>query len=108
MKQMRTAQLRTSYEYAYTGRIYVYAYIDRLCAIAYDASMDQVARTPKQIGAALRRYRRQAELSQTEVGERVSMRQATVSKIEAGEPGTQLRVLTDLLSAMELELVIRP
>lgn len=70
--------------------------------------MDQIARTPKQIGSVLRRYRRDANLSQTELGERVSMRQATVSKLEAGEPATQIRVLTDLLAALELELVIRP
>jgi HTH-type transcriptional regulator/antitoxin HipB len=36
------------------------------------------------------------------------VRQATVSKLEAGEPATQLRVLVDALTALDLELVIRP
>jgi len=35
-------------------------------------------------------------------------RQATVSKLEAGEPATQLRTFMDALTALELELVIRP
>lgn len=70
--------------------------------------METIARTPRQIGAVLRRIRRQSGLSQTELGEQMSMRQATVSKLEAGEPATQLRVLTDALAALDLELVIRP
>lgn len=35
-------------------------------------------------------------------------RQATVSKLEAGAPATQLRVLVDALAALDLELVVRP
>ncbi len=34
-------------------------------------------------------------------------RQATVSKLESGEPATQLRILMDALTALDLELVIR-
>jgi len=36
------------------------------------------------------------------------VRQATVSKLETGEPATQLRILMDALAALDLELVIRP
>jgi HTH-type transcriptional regulator/antitoxin HipB len=70
--------------------------------------MDTIARTPKQIGAVLRRARRQRTLTQAELGARMSVRQATVSKLEAGEPATQLRTLMDALAALGLELVIRP
>jgi HTH-type transcriptional regulator/antitoxin HipB len=35
-------------------------------------------------------------------------RQATVSKLESGETGTQLGVLIDALTALDLELVVRP
>lgn len=35
-------------------------------------------------------------------------RQATVSKLESGEPATQLKILMDALAALDLELVIRP
>jgi HTH-type transcriptional regulator/antitoxin HipB len=70
--------------------------------------MDMIARTPKQVGAVLRRYRRQTKLTQDELGRKVSVRQATISKLEAGEPATQLRTLMDTLAALDLELVIQP
>lgn len=69
--------------------------------------MDQIARTPEQIGAALRRCRRAAKVTQTALGEKTGLRQATISALENGEPGTQLRTLTDALAALGLELVIR-
>ena len=71
-------------------------------------SMDLTVRTTKQAGAAIRRLRRQKEMTQGDLGERMHVRQATVSKLEAGEPATQLRVLMDALVALDLELVIRP
>jgi HTH-type transcriptional regulator / antitoxin HipB len=36
------------------------------------------------------------------------MRGRTISKLEAGEPATQIRVLIDTLAALDLELVIQP
>lgn len=69
--------------------------------------MDLIARNPKQIGAAIRRYRRGARLSQVELGANASLRQATISALESGEPGTKLRTLTDVMAALGLELVIR-
>jgi HTH-type transcriptional regulator/antitoxin HipB len=69
--------------------------------------MDQIARTPKQIGAALRRCRRQAKLSQIELAEKTGLRQGTISAIENGEPGTQLRTLIGVMTALGLEMVIR-
>lgn len=70
--------------------------------------MDQIARTSKQIGDALRRRRRALNLTQRDLGIKTSLRQATISAIENGEPGTQLRTLSDVLAALNLELVIRP
>jgi HTH-type transcriptional regulator/antitoxin HipB len=70
--------------------------------------MEQIARTPKQIGDAIRRRRRKLGLNQAKLGERTSSRQATISTVEAGEPGTQLRTLCDIMAALDLELVIRP
>ena len=69
--------------------------------------MDQLARSPKQIGAALRRRRRALKLTQTELATQASVRQATVSSAEAGEP-MQIETLFNLLTALELEIVIRP
>jgi HTH-type transcriptional regulator/antitoxin HipB len=69
--------------------------------------MDQIARTPKQLGAALRRRRRLLRLSQAALGARTNLRQATISALENGEPGTQLRTLLDVMAALELELAVR-
>lgn len=70
--------------------------------------MQQVARSTKQIGAAIRRVRRQRALSQEQLGAKMHVRQATVSKLETGKPATQLQMLMDALAALDLELVIRP
>ena len=70
--------------------------------------MDTIARTAKQLGAALRRFRRQKNMTQEGLGQLMHARQATVSKLESGETGTQLGVLTDALAALDLELVVRP
>ena len=70
--------------------------------------MDTIARTAKQLGAALRRFRRQKNITQESLGQLMHARQATVSKLESGESGTQLGVLTDALAALDLELVVRP
>jgi len=69
---------------------------------------EQIARTPKQIGAAIRRRRRTLGLNQQDIGQKTNLRQATISGLEAGEAGTQLRTLFDVLTALNLELVIRP
>lgn len=68
--------------------------------------MNQSARTAKQIGAIIRRARRNAGLTQTELGKRIGLRQATVSKLEKGEPATRLSTLLDALTALGLEIVI--
>ena len=96
------------YANAYILYLYAIAYIDLLFAIAYIFIMDTIARTPKQVGAGIRRYRRQKDLTQGGLGEKMHARQATVSKLESGEPTTQLRILMDALAALDLELVIRP
>ncbi|MCC8941048.1 helix-turn-helix domain-containing protein [Bradyrhizobium sp. Arg62] len=70
--------------------------------------MDQIARTPKQIGEALRRRRRKLGLNQTTVSDKTKLRQATISAVERGAPGTQLGTLCDILAALDLEFVIRP
>lgn len=66
-----------------------------------------IARTSQHLGAILRRARRSAGLSQATLGEKMSARQATVSRLEAGEPAVQLQTLMDALTALDLELVVR-
>jgi len=68
---------------------------------------NQIARNERQIGAILRRARKQAGLTQGALGDHIHLRQATVSRLEAGEPAMQLRTLMAALAALDLELVIR-
>lgn len=68
--------------------------------------MNQSARTPKQIGAIIRRVRRSAGLTQTELGKKIGLRQATISKLENGGAATQLGTLFDALTALGLEIKI--
>ena len=70
--------------------------------------MNQIARIPKQLGAIIRRERRKIGATQNELGGRIKHRQATISKVESGEPGTRVGTLLDILAALNLELVIRP
>jgi HTH-type transcriptional regulator / antitoxin HipB len=70
--------------------------------------MDQIARTPKQIGAIVHRQRRKLRQTQNSLGSRIKHRQATISRLEAGEPGTSLGTLLDVLAALNLEMVVRP
>ena len=67
-----------------------------------------IARTEKQLGAILRRVRKQAGLSQSELGKNIHLRQGTVSRLEGGAPAIQLRTLMEALAALNLELVVRP
>lgn len=69
---------------------------------------EQIARTEKQLGALIRRARRQAGLTQGRLGERIHLRQATISRLEAGEPAVQLHTVMAALSALGIELVVRP
>jgi HTH-type transcriptional regulator / antitoxin HipB len=67
-----------------------------------------MARTPSQVGAALRRQRRLRGRTQRDVAGRAGLRQATVSAAEMGRHGTHLATLCDLLAALDLELIVRP
>jgi HTH-type transcriptional regulator/antitoxin HipB len=68
---------------------------------------EQIARNEKQLGAILRRARRNAGLTQAGVGKTIYLRQGTVSRLEAGKPAIQLYTLFQALAALDLELVVR-
>jgi HTH-type transcriptional regulator/antitoxin HipB len=70
--------------------------------------MEQITRTSTQLGAALRRRRKQLGLSQEQVGDKTKLRQATISRLEGGDAGTKLGTLLDVLAVLNLELVARP
>ncbi len=70
--------------------------------------MQTIARTPKQIGDALRRVRKARQMSQAELGEKTNLWQETISKIESGSEATKIATLCALLAALDLELIIAP
>jgi transcriptional regulator with XRE-family HTH domain len=79
-------------------------------ALAYIAMVDlpAVARSPKEIGGAIRRRRRDLGLRQVELAKRSKLRQATISALETGEAGTQLRTLFEALSSLDMEVIVGP
>ena len=70
--------------------------------------MDQVIYSPKALGNAIKRQRKEKKLNQQEAGADFKINQTTISSIEQGAPGTRLETLFRLLAALELEMVIRP
>ena len=68
--------------------------------------MPNIARSPKQLGAALQRARKQKGMSQTELARLAGLRQELVSKIETGQEGTRLSSICALFAALDLEMVI--
>lgn len=69
--------------------------------------MEQLVTSPKALGTAIRRQRRNKELTQKEAGYEFVLEQSTVSSIERGAEGTRLGTLFRLLAALDLEMVIR-
>ncbi|MCA0319587.1 MAG: helix-turn-helix domain-containing protein [Proteobacteria bacterium] len=70
--------------------------------------MTTLARTPQQIGNAIRRARKQLGLNQAELGQRSGLRQATVSLIETGNPAARIDTVLALLAALDLEFQVAP
>jgi HTH-type transcriptional regulator/antitoxin HipB len=69
---------------------------------------NQIARTPKQIGAAIQRQRRLKKLTQGELAELTGLRQAKISTIEAGSAGTRIETICAILAALDLDIIIGP
>lgn len=69
--------------------------------------MDVIARTPAQLGAALKSARIRRGLSQTDAASSVGLKQKTVSSLENIGAKTSVETLYKMLSALDLELVIR-
>jgi HTH-type transcriptional regulator/antitoxin HipB len=69
--------------------------------------MEQVARTPKQLGNLLRERRTELHLTQKELASRVGLRQSTVSALETSAAVRTVTLLS-ALAALDLEMVVRP
>lgn len=68
--------------------------------------MNDLARTPKQIGNLVRRTRKKRGLTQTQLGQLAGLRQETISLIETGNPATKLETILAVLAALDLEFRI--
>lgn len=68
--------------------------------------MVDLARSPDQIGAIIRRHRRKLNLSQSKLGERAGLRQETISLIETGNPATRIDTILAILAALDLEFQV--
>ncbi|MGO8788919.1 MAG: helix-turn-helix domain-containing protein [Terriglobia bacterium] len=70
--------------------------------------MEQITRTPKQLGTLLRRRRRELGLSQEALASLIHLRQSTISALEISAADSRLATLFDTLSALDLEILVRP
>lgn len=68
--------------------------------------MIDLARSPEQIGNAIRRARKKTGMSQSELGEKTGLRQGTISQIEKGHAAAKLETILAILSALDLEFQI--
>lgn len=64
-------------------------------------------RSPRSLGSALRRARTAAGLTQLQLGQRTSLRQATISSLERGD-GATLDTLFAVMTYLKLDLLLTP
>jgi HTH-type transcriptional regulator/antitoxin HipB len=69
--------------------------------------MEIQARTAEQLGMAIRRFRKAKGLTQKDISKRTNLRTATISSLENGDSGTQLRTLVRVLVALDLEFSLQ-
>ena len=69
--------------------------------------MDFPIVTLRQLGRLLQDIRTQRGLTQQQLGERAGFAQSAISAIESSPKSTKLERLFQLLSALDLELVVR-
>ena len=70
--------------------------------------MDYPIKTPQQLGAVLKGFRRERQLTQAEVGARVGLAQNAVSEIESDPGRSSVARVLKLLAALDVEVVLRP
>ena len=68
--------------------------------------MQQIVRSPIQLGTLIRRARKDRGWSQSQLAGYSGLRQELVSKIETGHEGTKLSSIHALFAALDLDLVI--
>ncbi len=83
--------------------------LENRCALLPLHDMSEfAARTPQQLGEILRGFRREKQLTQHAVGKEAGLLQSAISQIESDPGPASLVRIYRVLSALELELVVRP
>lgn len=70
--------------------------------------MQDLARTPQQLGAIIRRARKRRNWTQTDLANGAGLRQQAVSLIESGRQSGKIDTILAILAALELELHVAP
>lgn len=69
--------------------------------------IEYVIKTPEQLGAVVAGIRRARRLTQASTGKKVGLAQNAVSQLETDPSPASLQRIFKLLSALELDLVVR-
>lgn len=69
--------------------------------------MKQLVQSPKLLGAAIKRARKNKKLNQKQAGFPFNIEQSTVSSIEQGTAGTRIDTIFRMLAALDLEMIIQ-
>lgn len=70
--------------------------------------MNQIVRSPKQLGALIQQARVQRGMSQKDLADLIGTYQKTISSVENGNSGAKLETMFSLLAALDLDLELVP
>ena len=70
--------------------------------------MNQMIRSPKQLGSLIHQTRAERGMSQQDLADLIGTYQKTISAIEKGSPGAKLETMFSLLAALDLDLELVP
>lgn len=65
-------------------------------------------RSPIQFGAMIRQARKNKNMSQSDLADKIGVRQGTISMIENGNSATKISTMLDILAALGLEVAVKP
>lgn len=68
--------------------------------------MNQIARSPDQLGIAVQQQRLAHNLSQSALARLVGTSQKTISKIENGNPATRIETLFAVMAALDMQMTL--
>ena len=68
--------------------------------------MNQIARSPDQLGIAIQQQRLAHNLSQIALARLVGTSQKTISKIENGNPATRIETLFAVMAALDMQMTL--